>query len=62
MKKKIDRSFVKLIIIILLVFAISVNLTLIFGPAVKDGFTKLSCQLDEKEYVEGTKAGKAFCK
>lgn len=62
MKKKVDRSFINLLIIIILIIAIAVNLVLIFGAPVKDGFTRLSCKLDGRDYVEGTKMGEAFCK
>lgn len=62
MKKKIDRSFVYMVAIILLIVAISLNLALIFAPYIKDGLTKISCKAGEKVFVETKTIGEAFCK
>ncbi len=62
--KKINnngQALVEYILIISLIAIIAVALVTFLGGYLKDAITKTSCDLLNKEYVEGEKPGEATC-
>ena len=61
MLKNNGQALVEYILIILLITATVIGLVRYFGGYLKDYITKTSCELVEKEYVEGDSPGEGKC-
>lgn len=55
------QALVEYILIISLITLIAVGLVAYLGGYLKDSITKTSCNLINKEYIEGEKPGDATC-
>lgn len=55
------QTLVEYILIVSLIAVLAIALVKIFGGYLKDTVTKVSCEMIEKEYVEGEKVGEAYC-
>lgn len=55
------QALVEYLLIIAVVSVIVVSVVKIFGGYLQDSMTKSSCQLVDKQYVEGDKPGKGRC-
>ena len=49
------------VLIISLITVVAIGLVRIFGGYLKDTVTKMSCQVMNKEYIEGDKIGEGYC-
>lgn len=56
------QTLVEYVLIISLVTVLAVGLVKFFGGYLKDAVTKMSCNMADKEYVEGEKVGEAYCR
>lgn len=55
------QTLVEYVLIISLITVVAIGLVRIFGGYLKDTVTKMSCQVMNKEYVEGDKIGEGYC-
>jgi Flp pilus assembly pilin Flp len=55
------QTLVEYVLIISLITVIAIGLVRIFGGYLKDTVTKMSCQIMNKEYIEGDKIGEGYC-
>ena len=55
------QTLVEYVLIISLITVVAIGLVRIFGGYLKDTFTKMSCQVMNKEYIEGDKIGEGYC-
>ena len=55
------QTLVEYVLIISLITVVAIGLVRIFGGYLKDTVTKLSCQVMNKEYIEGDKIGEGYC-
>ena len=63
--KKIDnkgQALVEYLLIIAVVSVIVVSVVRLLGGYLQDSMTKSSCQLVDKQYVEGANPGEGYCK
>lgn len=56
------QTLVEYVLIISLITILAIGLVKFFGGYLKDTVTKMSCNMSDKEYVEGKKVGEAYCK
>ena len=54
-------TLVEYVLIISLITVVAIGLVRIFGGYLKDTVTKMSCQVMNKEYIEGDKIGEGYC-
>lgn len=59
---KKGQTLVEYVLIISLITVLAIGLVKFFGGYLKDAVTKMSCNMADKEYVEGEKVGEAYCK
>ena len=55
------QTLVEYVLIISLITVVAICLVRIFGGYLKDTVTKMSCQVMNKEYIEGDKIGEGYC-
>lgn len=55
------QTLVEYVLIISLITVVAIGLVRIFGGYLKDTVTKMSCQVMNKEYIEGDKIGEGYC-
>ena len=55
------QTLVEYVLIISLITVVAIGLVRIFGGYLKDTVTKMSCQVINKEYIEGDKIGEGYC-
>ena len=55
------QTLVEYVLIISLITVVAIGLVRIFGGYLKDTVTKMSCQVMNKEYIEGDKIGVGYC-
>ena len=55
------QTLVEYVLIISLITVVAIGLVRIFGGYLKDTVTKISCQVMNKEYIEGDKIGEGYC-
>ena len=55
------QTLVEYVLIISLITVVAIGLVRIFGGYLKDTVTKMSCQVMNKEYIEGDKIGEGDC-
>lgn len=55
------QTLVEYVLIISLITVVAVAVVKIFGGYLKDRVTKMGCDLNGKEYVEGAKIGEGYC-
>ncbi len=55
------QTLVEYVLIISLITVVAIGLVRIFGGYLKDTVTKMSCQVMNKEYIEGNKIGEGYC-
>ena len=55
------QTLVEYVLIIALITVIAVGLVKFLGGSLKDSMTKTACNVAGKNYVEGSKAGEAYC-
>ncbi len=55
------QTLVEYVLIISLITVVAIGLVRIFGGYLKDTVTKMSCQVMNKEYIEGDKIGGGYC-
>lgn len=55
------QTLVEYVLIISLITVIAIGLVKVFGGYLKDTVTKMSCQIMNKEYIEGDKIGEGYC-
>ena len=56
------QALVEYLLIIAVVSVIVVSVVRLLGGYLQDSMTKSSCQLVDKEYVEGANPGEGYCK
>lgn len=61
MKDNRGQALVEYLLIIAVISVIAVGIVKLLGGYVKDTMTKSSCELLNKNYVEGEKPGEAKC-
>lgn len=61
MKDTRGQALVEYLLIIAVISVIAIGIIKLLGGYVQDAFTKSSCELLNKNYVEGEKVGQARC-
>ena len=56
------QTLVEYVLIISLITVLAIGLVKFVGGYLKDAVTKMSCNMADKEYVEGKSVGEAYCK
>ena len=56
------QTLVEYVLIISLITVLAIGLVKFFGGYLKHAVTKMSCNMADKEYVEGKSVGEAYCK
>ena len=59
---KKGQALVEYVLIIALISVIVIGIINTFGGYIKDSITKTSCNISDKEYVEGKNPGDGYCK
>ena len=55
------QTLVEYVLIIALISVLAIALVKIFGGYLTDAVTKMGCEINGKEYIEGDKIGKGYC-
>lgn len=55
------QALVEYLLIIAVISVIVVSIVKLFGGYLQDAMTKSSCNMIDKEYVEGDKPGEGYC-